>query len=248
MSKRLFKVALLLVLTVSCPAMAADVFMTPPPPTPPKPTNPPSFTQPPPPTIVYDWTGFYAGVNGGVAWGHSRQDQIAPVTSSTGEFDVSGGLVGGTIGFNLQANQVVFGLEGDLDWAHIRGNAACAFSGFNCVTQTDYLGTVRARLGYVWGQLWLPYITGGAAIGDIKESVSPAFAGNTGTTSNRVGWTVGGGLQVAPWNNNWTINFEFLYSNLGTFICTTACSGVTGRTINTTLTQNIFRTGVNYRF
>ena len=50
----------------------------------------------------FSWTGFYAGINGG--------------------------LVGATVGYNWQTGPFVFGLEGDIDWTHIRGsftNAAC---------------------------------------------------------------------------------------------------------------------------
>jgi len=41
----------------------------------------------------YNWTGFYVGLNGGGGFGHSNWDAFA-----TG-FDTSGGLVGGTGGY-----------------------------------------------------------------------------------------------------------------------------------------------------
>src|SRR4051794_26134928 len=62
---------------------------------------------------VYNWTGFYVGINGGGGWGSSRWD-------STDRFDLSGGMVGGTVGYNWQNGQWVFGLEGDMDWANIK--------------------------------------------------------------------------------------------------------------------------------
>ena len=42
---------------------------------------------------VYRWTGFYLGINGGGGWGRSQWDGID-------RFDVSGGLIGGTVGYN----------------------------------------------------------------------------------------------------------------------------------------------------
>jgi outer membrane immunogenic protein len=201
------------------------------------------------PQTGYDWTGFYIGLNGGGAWGQSDQTQI-PAATTSGNFRVSGGLVGGTIGYNLQVDRVVFGLEGDLDWAHIGGSASCRLS-FTCTTDSNYLATVRARLGVAWPDHWLTYVTGGAAGGDVIQGFSPAFGGNSGTTSNNIGWTVGGGIQYAlPATSfgTWSIKVEYLYVNLGTFSCTIACSGVAGQTTNITLDENIFRTGIDYRF
>ena len=72
----------------------------------------------PPP--AWSWTGPYIGINGG--WGFGRSDFSAPFP--TGSFDTSGGLVGGTLGYNYQLdNNVVFGVEGDIDWSDIRGSA-----------------------------------------------------------------------------------------------------------------------------
>src|ERR1035438_10220501 len=66
--------------------------------------------------VAYNWTGFYVGINGGGGWGTSNWDGIPS------SFNTSGGLVGATIGYNWQnGSPLVFGLEGDLDWANIRG-------------------------------------------------------------------------------------------------------------------------------
>ena len=71
---------------------------------------------------VYNWTGFYLGVNGGYAWG--QQD---PFNIITNRFDslstsLSGGVVGGTSGAQVQVSHVVLGVETDIDWANIRGS------------------------------------------------------------------------------------------------------------------------------
>ena len=55
--------------------------------------------QPPPPAIpVYNWTGFYIGVNGGYGWGN--QDPFNLLTNRFDQFSVpfSGGMFGGTFG------------------------------------------------------------------------------------------------------------------------------------------------------
>src|ERR1700739_3716052 len=50
---------------------------------------------------VYNWTGLYFGINGGGAFGSSSWDL-------TGSRDISGGVVGGTVGYNWQAGAAVF--------------------------------------------------------------------------------------------------------------------------------------------
>ena len=84
----------------------------------------------------YSWTGFYVGINGGGAFGSSSWD-------STGSRNISGGLVGGTVGYNYQFGQVVAGVEGDIDWADINGstNNACPAG---CKTSDTWL-VDRAR-------------------------------------------------------------------------------------------------------
>jgi outer membrane immunogenic protein len=87
----------------------------------------------------------------------------------------------------------------------------------------------------------MPFITGGAAFGDIKTT-TPGFAGATQTN---VGWTVGAGLEFAI-AQNWTAKAEYLYVDLGKFNCGLSC-GVTV-TDNVSFTTNLVRAGVNYRF
>ena len=123
------------------------------------PTKAPMYEAP------YNWTGFYVGINGGAGWGHSNWERSAPVSTP-------GGLVGGTVGYNYQMGQTVFGLEGDIDWADLRGSGTCGVC--SCETRNDWLATARGRLGYSFGRV-MPFVTGGGAFGDIKSS-APASA------------------------------------------------------------------------
>ncbi len=185
---------------------------------------------------IYNWTGVYLGLNAGGAWGRSSWDNA---TSPTGGFNTSGALVGGTLGYNWQANQMVLGLETDLDWTNIRGTtfANCAFG---CETKNTWLGTTRARLGYAAGR-WMPYVTGGLAYGDIRAS-TPGFAG---ANTTKAGWTAGAGLEFAL-AGNWTAKAEYLYVDLGKFDCGTACGAPAPD--NVKFNANIVRAGLNYRF
>ena len=188
------------------------------------PEKAPAYVPPP----VYNWTGFYVGINGGGAWGHS--DFSAPISTS---LNTSGGLVGGTIGYNYQMGQVVFGVEGDGDWSGIRGSTTCGAT--TCDIHNNWLATARGRLGYAFDR-FMPYVTGGAAFGDIKSSV----AGFGDTTTTRAGWTAGGGLEVAI-AGPWTAKVEYLHVDLGS-----AATAVPGA--DASFKSDIVRAGVNYRF
>jgi len=186
-----------------------------------------------PAATIYNWTGFYLGVNGGGAWGRSFWD-------SAGPFNVSGGLVGGTIGYNYQIGPWVLGVEGDGDWSNIRGGTTNAGCPAGCTTQNNWFATARGRVGYAFDRV-LPYVTAGGAFGDIQPS-SPGFAG---ATSERAGWTVGGGLEFAL-IGNLTGKVEYLYADLGRFDCGLGCG--LAAPDNVAFRTNIVRAGLNYRF
>jgi len=194
---------------------------------------------PPPVTVVappYNWTGFYVGINGGGGFGHS---DINNGFGSSG-LDVSGGLVGGTLGYNYQTGPWVFGIEGDGGWSGIQGSTngvACPTG--SCSVNNNWLATVRGRVGYAYDR-FLPYITGGAAFGDID--MTPA--GLTGNSDTKVGWTVGGGIEAAL-SGPWTAKLEYLYVDLGDASCSAANCGVA---TTTSFNANIVRAGINYRF
>jgi outer membrane immunogenic protein len=192
------------------------------------PLKAPPYVQP-----VYDWTGFYLGLNGGWGFGTSHWSGIPT------SFNTSGGLIGGTAGYNMQYGQWVLGLEGDIDWADISGHSsACAIG--DCRTGLNWLATVRGRVGWA-NDRFMPYITGGAAFGGL-EATRPGFVGQSTT---KAGWTLGAGLEVGL-AGNWTGKIEYLYVDLGNFDCNTACSLAASNKID--FTANIVRAGLNYRF
>jgi outer membrane immunogenic protein len=189
-----------------------------------------------PVVAYYNWTGFYVGINGGYGWGTS--DWTTPAVSPKPK----GGLFGGTLGYNYQVGSIVYGIEGDFDWADIKGNVACA-GVVTCETKNSWLATFRGRLGYAFDR-WLPYFTGGGAYGNVKATTSaPILGGITSASSNQLGWTVGAGLEYA-FLGNWSAKIEYLYVDLGKFD--------TGFTApipdNVSLKENIIRAGLNYKF
>jgi outer membrane immunogenic protein len=181
---------------------------------------------------VFTWTGFYLGLNGGGGWGQSSWDR-------TGTFDLSGGVIGGTVGFNWQTGQMVLGIEGDADWSGVTGTTSTLCPA-GCATRNDWLGTVRGQVGYAFDR-FLPYVAGGLAAGDIRAT-TPGFAGATQTN---LGWTIGAGMEVAI-AGNWSAKAEYLHVDLGSFNCGLACGLVTPD--NVSFRANLGRGGVNYKF
>jgi outer membrane immunogenic protein len=105
MKKFLLGTVGLVALGMAAPASAADLAARP-------------YTKAPPVYVapIYDWSGFYIGGNGG--WGQSR-NCVDFLNVTDGCRERSGGLVGGQIGYRWQANQWVFGLEAQGDWADL---------------------------------------------------------------------------------------------------------------------------------
>src|SRR5450631_3201811 len=206
-------------------------------------SNQPSYYKAPS-DLPFSWTGFYAGINGGYAWGQSSWSDPA-VGANSGSFNTSGGLVGGQLGYNRQTGAVVLGIETDADWMSVKGSTAgpggvcLADGGGQCQTQQSWVGTTRGRVGYAFDR-WLPYVTGGVAYGKI-QAVQP-----TGTsTSTNVGWTAGGGVEVAI-NRNWSAKVEYLHIDLGTATFMGAASGTP--TLAVPVTNDLVRAGINYHW
>jgi outer membrane immunogenic protein len=99
----------------------------------------------------------------------------------------------------------------------------------NYTTQIDWFGTVRGRIGYVWGNgNVMSYITGGLAYGEVKvdgtTTVSGAITGSVSSFSGtqafghsqvNTGWVAGYGTEGRLANTNWTWKIEGLYMDLG---------------------------------
>lgn len=190
---------------------------------------------------AFSWTGFYLGINGGYAWGHSDWNN-GPMGNIS--MNVKGAMVGGTLGYNLQTGNWVWGLEGDIDasWADgssIAGAPGTACGGAGCETKNTWFATGRGRIGFAFDR-FLPFLTGGAAGGNIKAT--PAAGGSVNKT--KLGWTVGAGVEWA-FSGAWSAKAEYLYADLGHITCDASVCGV-----DTTVSYktSIARLGVNYRF
>jgi len=202
----------------------------------------------------WQWAGLYAGLNIGDGAGVASQSDA---NFDRGSYDVSGAIAGGTVGYNWQRDNVLYGVEGDLDYSWIKGSTSGSGNGnfcsgslldANCDTRLRWLGTARVRLGYAWDRL-LPYVTGGLAVGSLESSEgSPAVPGLSGSgTVTRVGWTAGAGIE-AKIDNRWSTKLEYLYVDLGSGEGFTDTFAGNTFSENVTFQTHILRAGVNYLF
>ncbi|WGD56343.1 outer membrane beta-barrel protein [Bradyrhizobium sp. CB1650] len=197
MKKNLLLAAVSLVaLSAAAPAVAADLAARP-------------YTKAPPAMVaaIYDWSGFYIGINGGGGSAHSSWDQRAPFVAGEGSHNATGGTVGGQIGYRWQSGQWVFGVEGQGNWADFSGDNLSAVTGFTNRSKIDSFGLITGQVGYAWNNVLL-YVKGGAAVVGTKNELR--FAGVTFASNSDTRWggTVGAGLEFgfAP---NWSVGVEY---------------------------------------
>jgi outer membrane immunogenic protein len=196
----------------------------------------------------------------------------------------AGAIGGGQIGYNWQGGKWLFGIEADWDATSQRDTVnshaflastvvvAPASIDYSAEQKIKWLATARGRLGWT-NDCFLWYVTGGAAWGKVDTNYNfqvtglnaggatvfgtAPFAG--GFSSDRFGWTIGGGVETSlAWfgasTNNWSAKLEYLYVDLGTVnnsftvpLTTTPAAAYTFAS-SSHIHDHIIRVGVNYRF
>lgn len=192
MKSTIFGAAAILVAAGTLPTLAADMTIA----------EPPVETPITEVAGVYDWGGFYVGVNTGYAWtGVDYSDGVTAINRDLGGF-----ALGAFAGYNFFNDGWVYGVEADIkrDFNDERFPAG----GTTLETETTWGGSVRARLGYAIDRT-LIYGTGGYAFTHARlEDV------NTGASEGETlhGWTVGAGVEHA-FTDNMAGRIEYRYSD-----------------------------------
>lgn len=190
----------------------------------------------------------YVGANSGYGWGANALGITGPTGSSSTSVNLDGWYGGGQIGYNAQFDQLVLGVEADLQAADI--GESRSFTGNNigqASVNVDWFSTLRGRVGYAAGPTLL-YVTGGLAFADVAYSASGASSNTTtfSMSSDKIetGYTVGGGLEWA-FAPDWSLKSEYLYVDLGDETLTSPAGTFTS---NTDLDFHTVRVGLNYHF
>lgn len=174
---------------------------------------------PAPLPVIYNWSGFYIGANGGWGDSHSCWNFVtaAGAVFPDGCRDRSGGLVGGQIGYRWQTNQFVFGLEAQGDWADLSSSHVSLFNPtLSTNVKTDAIGLFTGQIGWAWNAALL-YVKGGAAVTDNNATLFNTASGIGLLSANATRWggTLGVGFEYgfAP---NWSIGAEYDHLWMGT--------------------------------
>lgn len=171
---------------------------------------------------IYDWSGFYVGLNAGGASSHKCWDNVNLLAVREGCHDATGGVAGGQIGFRWQSGGWVFGVEAQGDWAALKGSNASIPVGtllgtplLTNQTKVDAIGLFTGQLGYAWDNvLW--YVKGGAALTDDRYN---GLITGTNTlidtaTETRWGGAVGTGVEIAI-APSWSVALEYDHLFMG---------------------------------
>jgi outer membrane immunogenic protein len=190
---------------------------------------------------IYDWSGLYAGLNAGYAFGGDDDVGLYPTYGHIGELNLSG-LAGGIgVGYNMQLDQIVLGIEGDIQLSGISDDDDAGR--FDISSGVNYFGTLRARAGFAFDRT-LIFATGGLAFGDFDYEVNGGGAPGVDIDENfsRWGYAVGGGVEHA-FDESWSLKAEYLYASFGK-----ESLSDNGETTKATPDFHLLRVGVNYRF
>jgi len=223
------------------------------------PVKEPVYKAPPPP-IVYNWAGFYVGIEGGYAWGNSTATDVTGYNAAGSNFsyDPDGGVGDIYAGYNFQFDPFIVGIEGEVGYFGLDGSAQYpplvgVRTAADSVAATDggWYGAITGRVGWFY-ENFLFFAKGGYAITGIKSSFTDTDPTGTtlvsGTdTSNRDGWTVGGGIEYMFWQN-WIARLEYAYYDFGTASHTATSSGGATFVFDHKLSASVIKAGIAYKF
>jgi outer membrane immunogenic protein len=268
--KKLFLAGAALIALIGAQAGAADL------------SRKPVYKAPPPVAapVPFSWTGFYVGGNAGGSWGRANDEMAlggAWLTDGSGDnafIQPAGnnhlrpsGFTGGLhAGYNFQFGPWVTGIEAAFNYFGLKDDSSVVVvNPANGHTYTiassyksDWLGTVRPRIGYTFDRL-LVYAAGGLAFTNqrfaqsIIQSPVGVFFEQGSISKVSTGWTVGGGAEYALLNR-WSVRAEYLYVDPGSvsfasvgFCPGKPCPGYIA-THAAHLKANLLLAGITYHF
>lgn len=192
---------------------------------------------------TFTWTGFYLGANAGYGFAKFTGAGATYFGSDSNAF------IGLTAGYNYQAERIVVGVEADGALTNMKGTGGAIVGPITRTSsgKVTSFGTLRGRVGYAWERA-LFYGTLGFAGANVKGNMLAVNAGPPVTTyvgsgsDFHMGYAIGLGVEYAL-TRNVSAKAEYLYASVGKSNYFSAPN-----VVNSGVSMNILRAGVNYRF
>ncbi|MBR0801269.1 outer membrane beta-barrel protein [Bradyrhizobium jicamae] len=238
MKRFLFTSVSLVTLGLMSPALAADL---------------PMYTKAPAVSPTFDWSGFYAGVYGGGGFGnHNLNNALGPAgfANFTINYDSTGAVAGGELGYQVQSGVIVGGVEVGGFWSDVNGSDLSQFNAgtlpIASVDQTKLKSgaTLLARGGIAVDRLLL-FFTGGWAYGQLQHTNTDPVFGVDQFDANRSGLAAGAGIAYAI-TNNLIGKFEYRYYDFGTYHRDAPTNGQSPYSVANT--YSVVTVGLDYKF
>jgi len=203
---------------------------------------------------IYDWSGFYLGINGGGGSSHKCWNLVRDFTGALiglpeGCHDATGGTIGGQIGYRWQTSSWVFGLEAQGNWADFSGNHISVLVPTERLhSRIDAFGLFTGQVGYAWNNV-LFYVKGGAAVTGDKYDVSDIPTGLLLASAKETRWGAAAGVGLefgfAP---NWSVGVEYDHLFMDSRDVNFTLAGAFAGTDHIKQDVDIGLVRVNYRF
>jgi outer membrane immunogenic protein len=226
---------------------------------------------------IKNWTGFYAGASIGASFNRSDvtgegsyAGYPGSFTSLEGYFPTSpkssdtSAIVSVEAGYNWQIGSYVVGVAADMSWLNSKQKTGVSYLDGDTVysndpnsmsSKVDYLGLIRARLGYAVRDNVLLYGTGGLAVARYRGGFNdlpgdgdyPAGSVKSSDTSWGLGWVAGAGVDYLL-TEHWIIRGEYLHVDTSTTLSTYNAYESEQYAQLSKLQQDIVRFGLYYKF
>jgi outer membrane immunogenic protein len=228
---------------------------------------------------LYSWTGCYVGVNAGGGGAPKTWTDVdgtfgIPPGAFLGDHTARGVVGGGQLGCDYQIGSFVFGIQGLYDLTGMKGNDVQPIRFFLNNSFVQSVATLTGRVGFTVQPTVLLYAKGGGAwVHDLYNVSFPNSASLvlapgtiviiTSTTAalqpgtivalgrnTSGGWTVGAGVEWAPFGGDWSVSLEYDYMNFGTSRVALLATIQPNATYPVDITQkaHVVLFGLNYHF
>ena len=211
------------------------------------------------PVAVYNWGGFYGGLNVGYGWGKSQT--LAPYNYFN-NLDVSaaarGMVLGGQLGYRHQINSFTVGGFADFDLAVMKGSGDSATTAFgfiplssNLNTSVDRLWSVRGEVG--WSPLDRVLLTGNIGFGGVhgnmrgNGSIFGQQVTNFDQSVSKTGLVYGAAVAYQL-PSNWFASVGWSHYQMGQADAVMRTPYVGAQVGNVNLNVNVVKAGLYHRF